>query len=162
MKRILAFICAIAVIPAIAVRVEGLPSLPAGSLPNSEVVTNIFWDIDFNRIENLSFSIEINASESNACFIAIGETQNESLSLEDADFEWGYDCGQWTCADISTGTVSNVLATAEERISSTLTVNKRHCNPDWNVLRITRRGIDAVSPSVTLTEEFKRFAITVR
>ena len=38
---------------AFAATVEGLPSLPTGVLPNSEVVTNVVLDVDFNRIEFL-------------------------------------------------------------------------------------------------------------
>ena len=48
---------------AFAARVEVLPSLPTGVLPNSEVVTNVVLDVDFNRIENFLFSVEICASE---------------------------------------------------------------------------------------------------
>ena len=147
---------------AFAARVEVLPFLPTGVLPNSEVVTNVILDVDFNRIENLSFSIEIDASESNACFIAVGETQEDSLSLEDADFEWGYDCGLWSYADTSEGTVSNCVAAAFGRISNTIQINKRDINPNWNMVRITRRGTGNVVPQVTKIQEFKNFVIKVR
>ena len=154
----------IALLPlaAFAARVEVLPSLPTGGLPNSEVVTNVALDVDFGRIENLSFSIEIDASESNACFIAAGTAQEDSLSLEDADFEWGYDCGAWSYADTAEGSVSNCFAAASGRISNTIQINKRNINTAWNMVRITRRGIGDVVPQVTKIQEFKNFVIKVR
>lgn len=147
---------------AFAARVAVLPSPQTGTLPNSEVVTNIPLNVDFGRIENLSFSIEIDASESNACFIAVGEAQGESLSLEEAAFEWGYDCGTWRWADTSEGTVSNLTAAMSGRVSNEIHINKRNINAAWNMVRITRRGTGNVAPRVTKVQEFKTFAIKVR
>ena len=42
-----------------------LPVLPCGELPNSEVVTNVALNVDYARLENLTFSLELNASASN-------------------------------------------------------------------------------------------------
>ena len=43
-----------------------LPTLPCGELPNSEVVTNVALNVDYGRLENLTFSLELNASASNS------------------------------------------------------------------------------------------------
>ena len=53
-----------------------LPSLPCGELPNSEVFTNVALNLDYARLENLTFSLELNASASNnvwhgTCYHAI-------------------------------------------------------------------------------------------
>ena len=45
-------------------RVVQLPTLPSGELPNSEVVTNVALNVDYGRLENLTFSLELNASAS--------------------------------------------------------------------------------------------------
>ena len=43
-------------------KVVQLPTLTCGELPNSEVVTNIALNVDYARLENLTFSLELNAS----------------------------------------------------------------------------------------------------
>ena len=53
-----------------------LPTLPCGELPNSEVFTNVALNVDYARLENLTFSLELNASASNnvwhgTCYHAI-------------------------------------------------------------------------------------------
>ena len=45
-----------------------LPVLPCGELPNSEVVTNVALNVDYARLENLTLSLELNASASNSLF----------------------------------------------------------------------------------------------
>ena len=40
-------------------RVTPLPTLPCGELPNSEVVTNVVLNVDYARLENLTFSLLI-------------------------------------------------------------------------------------------------------
>ena len=75
-------------------RVVQLPTLPCGELPNSEVVTNVALNVDFARLENLTFSLELNACASNSLSIAVGKADGDSLTVEKADFEWGYDCGK--------------------------------------------------------------------
>ena len=69
----------------------------AWGTPNSEVVTNVALNVDHARLENLTFSLELNASASNSLSIAVGTADGDSLALEDVDFEWGYVCGksQW-------------------------------------------------------------------
>ena len=49
-------------------RVAPLPSLPCGELPNSEVSTNVALNVDYGRLENLTLSLELNASASNSLF----------------------------------------------------------------------------------------------
>ena len=72
-------------------------------LPNSEVVTNVALGVDLGRLRSLSFAIALDASVSNSISIAVGAASGEGMSPEEADFEWGYDCGKWFCAYTSTG-----------------------------------------------------------
>ena len=72
-----------------AARVVALPELPDGVLSNSEVVTNIALDVNAERLEKLTFSLELDASASNSLSIAVGAASGDALTLEEADFEWG-------------------------------------------------------------------------
>ena len=103
MIRVLCLLCA--PLALFGARVTPLPTLPCGELPNSEVSTNIALNVDYARLENLTFSLELSASASNSLSIAVGTAAGDSLALDDADFEWGYDCGKWFRADTATGNV---------------------------------------------------------
>ena len=65
-------------------RVTPLPTLPCGELPNSEVSTNVALNVDYARLENLTFSLELNASASNSLSIAVGTAAGDTRSLPSA------------------------------------------------------------------------------
>jgi hypothetical protein len=116
-----------------------LPTLPCGELPNSEVVTNVVLNVDYGRLENLTFSLELNASASNSLSIAVGTAAGDALTLDEADFEWGYDCGKWFRTNTETGNVDEWPEPGNGRVSRTLTINRSDFKPRWNRLRIVVR-----------------------
>ena len=139
-----------------------LPTLPCGELPNSEVVTNVALNVDYDRLENLTLSLELNASASNSLSIAVGTANGDSLALEDADFEWGYDCGKWFRADTETGNVDEWPEPGNGRVSRTLTINRCDFKPRWNRLRIVKRGVGDVEVNASYSREYTKFFIRVR
>ena len=143
-------------------RVTPLPTLPCGELPNSEVSTNIALNVDYARLENLTFSLELNASASNSLSIAVGTAAGDSLALDDADFEWGYDCGKWFRADTATGNVDEWPELGNGRILRTLTIDRRDFNPQWNRLRIIKRGVGDVEVGLSYSREYTKFTIRIR
>ena len=143
-------------------RVTPLPTLPCGELPNSEVSTNIALNVDYARLENLTFSLELNASASNSLSIAVGTAAGDSLALDDADFEWGYDCGKWFRADTATGNVDEWPEPGTGRVSRTLTINRCDFKPRWNRLRIVKRGVGDVEVNASYSREYTKFFIRVR
>ena len=143
-------------------RVATLPTLPRGELPNSEVSTNIVLNIDYARLRSLTLSLELDASTSNSLSIAVGTAQGDSLSIEEADFEWGYDCGKWFRADTGTGTVEEWAESGAGRVSRSLTIDRRDFNPQWNRLRIVRRGVGDLAVEASRNIEYKKFFIKVR
>ena len=145
-------------------RVKGvpLPTLPCGELPNSEVVTNVALNADYDRLEKLTFSLELNASASNSLSIAVGTAAGDSLALDDADFEWGYDCGKWFRADTETGNVDEWQEPGTGRVSRTLTIERNDFNPQWNRLRIVKRGVGDVEVDAAYFREYMKFFIRLR
>ena len=139
-----------------------LPTLPSVALPNSEVVTNITLNVDYARLESLTFSLELNASASNSLSIAVGTADGDSLSLEDVDFEWGYDCGKWFRADTETGSVDKWSESGTGRVSRTLTIDRSDFKPQWNRLRIVKRGIGDVEVNASYSREYTKFFIRLR
>ena len=143
-------------------RVVSLPTLPCGELPNSEVVTNIALNVDYARLENLTFSLELNASASNSLSIAVGTAAGDSLALDDADFEWGYDCGKWFRADTATGNVDEWPESGNGRVSRALSVDRRDFKPQWNRLRIVKRGVGDIEVGLSYSREYTKFTIRIR
>ena len=143
-------------------RVVPLPTLPCGELPNSEVVTNVVLNVDYARLENLTISLELNASASNSLSIAVGTAAGDSLALDDADFEWGYDCGKWFRSDTATGDVDEWPELGTWRVSRTLTIERSDFNPQWNRLRIIKRGVGNVEVNASYSREYTKFFIRVR
>jgi len=139
-----------------------LPTLPSGELPNSEVVTNVALNVDYARLKNMTFSLELNASKSNSLSIAVGTAAGDALTLDDADFEWGYDCGMWFRADTETGIVDEWPETGTGRVSRTLTIDRGDFKPRWNRLRIIKRGIGDVEVDASYSREYTKFFIRVR
>ena len=108
------------------------------------MVTNVALNVDYGRLENLTLSLELNASASNSLSIAVGTAAGDALTLDEADFEWGYDCGKWFRADTETGNVDEWPEPGNGRVSRTLTINHSDFKPRWNRLRIVKRGVGDV------------------
>ena len=139
-----------------------LPTLPCGGLPNSEVVTNIALNVDYARLENLTFSLELNASASNSLSIAVGTAAGDALTLDEADFEWGYDCGKWFRADTATGNVDVWPEPGNGRVSRTLSIDRCDFKPQWNRLRIVKRGVGDIEVGLSCSRECTKFTIRIR
>ena len=143
-------------------RAVPLPMLPCGELPNSEVVTNVVLNVDYGRLEILTFSLELNASSSNSLSIAVGTAAGDALTLDEADFEWGYDCEKWFRADTETGNVDEWPEPGNGRVSRTLTINRSDFKPQWNRLRIVKRGVGDIEFDASYSREYTKFFIRLR
>ena len=139
-----------------------LPTLLCGELPNSEVVTNVALNVDYARLENLTFLLELNASASNSLSIAVGTAAGDSLTLDEADFEWGYDCGKWFRSDTETGNVDEWPEPGNGRVSRTLTIDRSDFKPQWNRLRIVKCGVGDIEFDASYSREYTKFFIRVR
>ena len=160
MIRVLCLLCA--PLALFGARVAPLPTLPCGELPNSEVSTNVALNVDYARLENLTFLLELNASASNSLSVAVGTAAGDALTLDEADFEWGYDCGKWFRADTATGNVDEWPELGNGRVSRTLTIDRRDFNPQWNRLRIIKRGVGDVEVGLSYSREYTKFTIRIR
>ena len=145
-----------------AARVAELPQLPEGFLPNSENSTNIPFQIDIDRIDCIMFDIELDSSPSNCLLIVLGEAVGDELTLEDADIAWGYDCGEWVFYETETGMVRHDDPDGTPRASNSLAIPRRRIRPEWNMLRVVKRGVGDMHMDVCCTEEFKKFSVHIR
>ncbi len=143
-------------------RVTPLPTLPCGELPNSEVSTNVALNVDYARLENLTFSLDLNASASNSLSIAVGTAAGDALTLDETDFEWGYDCGKWFRADTATGNVDEWPEPGNGRVSHALSIDRRDFKPQWNRLQIVKRGVGDIEVGLSYSREYTKFTIRIR
>ncbi len=159
MEKMIRVLCLV-LVPLAFLRTHGvqMPTLPRGELPNSEVVTNVALNVDHARLENLTFSLELNASASNSLSIAVGTADGDSLALEDVDFEWGYDCGKWFHADTETGNVAEWPEPGTGRVSRTLTIDRNGFKSQWNRLRIVKRGVGDIRLTRPIPERTLSFS----
>ena len=147
---------------ALADRMIALPSLPVAWLPNSEVTTNIALNVNWERLETLSFSIGVYACASNFVSVAVGTASDDALTLEEVDIEWGCDCGVWFSANTETGEVGREPVPTSGWTERELSIGKRQFNTSWNMVRLTKRGTGSFETAVSQNEKSKSFSLIVR
>lgn len=141
-----------------------LPSPPSAALPNTETVTNLPLAVEAARLGAVRFTVALDASPSNNVEFAVGNDADADgrLSLEEADFTFGYDCGVWFYADTQTGVVTEEEAPTEGRISHTLEIGRREFAPSWNAVRIVCRGTDETTSILTLDRYYPGLLLMIR
>ena len=133
------------------------PQLPEGTLPDTEVSTNVALCVNIEKMKRFSLSLETTCCASNEVLVAIGcdSDGNGDLSFEEADLAFGSDCGERYLADYRTQTiVSNP--------GSSVIIDKKDFNPNWNLAKIIKRGLGEVGEEITETVETVKFSITLR
>ena len=133
------------------------PQLPEGALPDTEVSTNIVLHVNIQKMERFTLSLETTCCISNEVLVAIGcdSDGNGDLSFDEADIAFGADCGERYLADYRTQTIVS-------NSSSSVIINKKDFNPNWNLAKIIKRGLGEVGEEITETVENVRFTITIR
>ena len=139
-----------------------LPALPAAVLPNSEVTTNIALNVNWERLETLSFAIGVEACESNFVSVAVGTASGDALMLEEADFEWGCDCGVWFSANTETDEIERESVPSSGWTERVISIGKRQVNTNWNMVRLTKRGVGSFETAASQNEKNKSFTLIVR
>ena len=134
------------------------PQLPGGTLPDTEVVTNIPLRVNAERLNVFSLKLEIDGAGSESeVLVAVGYDADEDgdLSFEETAFVFGCDCGERYLVNHQTGRVFTGLG-------DTVAVSHRHFAPAWNLAKVVKRGEGAVGETVTEIVENKRFSIRIR
>ncbi len=133
------------------------PQLPAGTLPDTEVATNVAMSVDTEKLREFSLSIAASNITSNEVIVAVGcdENNDGDMSLDEAAFAFGYDCGTRYFVDYGAQSVA-------EGVGETIKINRKQFDPRWNLAKIVKRGLGDVGESVTETVETVKFVIKLR
>ena len=83
---------------ALAVMVEPLPT---SEYADTEVSTNFSFVVDRSMMTRIEFTVALDATPTNNVEVAIGTDGNGdgNLSVEEAAYTFGYDCGKWFVRD---------------------------------------------------------------
>ena len=156
-KTISALIATLTAATACAANSFTWPQLPEGTLPDTEVSTNVVLHINSQKLDRFTLSIETTCCTSNEVLVAIGCDSDEDgdLSFDEAAFAFGADCGERYLADYRTQTIVNYS-------SSSVIINKKDFNPNWNLAKIIKRGLGEVGEEITETVENVQFTIRIR
>ena len=154
---------AMAVLPVTAFGVTVEP-LPISDYADTEASTNIPFAVSFDAMSRMNFSISLEVSPSNCVEVSIGEDANGDgvLSLDEADQTFGYNCGMWFQRDAAGNEekveVEGAIERSEideglrgQRTDHTFVLRKRKLNLEWNLLKVTRRGVAEIG-EVALVE----------
>lgn len=152
----------IAVLPVLAFGASrSVDGMGESQYADTEISTNIVFQVDAENFNRLEFSLQLEASSSNALEVAIGREGDFDgrLSLDETDLAFGCDMGEWflrSTADESFEKLSEALAAGP--VVHTLVLRREDMDAGWNLIRITRRGAGTTSESVSV----RNFAVGLR
>ena len=128
-------------------------TLPVSNYADTEVSTNIPFEVSFDAMSRMNFSVSLEASPSNSVEVSIGEDENGdgNLSLDETDQTFGYNCGHWFQRDAMTSHEDVVPAAGSGRIDRTFVLKKRTLDESWDLVKVTRRGVAEIG-EVALVE----------
>ena len=133
------------------------PQLPEGTLPDSEVSTNVTLHVNMSRLDEFALRIMASNCASNEMMVAIGHDADDDgdLSFDETAFVFGIDCGVRYFADYAAGRVS-------DEVGDALRISHQDFDPSWNLAKVVKRGEGEVDAVVTEIIENKRFSIRIR
>ena len=134
-----------------------IPALPNVDPPYPETSTNIAIAVNMERLDMVSFALNMSQPASNEVVVAVGrDADNDGdLSFGEAAFIFGCDDGMHYYADLSTGSVDGNAANPHVFKSC-------EWNGEWNLFKVIKRGLGVVGESVDVTVEAKKLVIFLR
>ena len=146
--------------------ITALRFLPPTTALNTEVKTSMPLRVEMKGLRALKFRLAFGATPSNNLEFAVGKDKNGNGRLDflEERYTFGYDCGNWIVKDTGTwkvwlnaeaNEIIPVTATynsASNRISAVWTMDRSLYDPEWDMLRLTRRGRDPTDEIASLRD----------
>ena len=138
--------------------------LPVPEYADTEVSTNLAFSVGEGQRRGIVFTVELQASPSNNVEVAIGVDADEdgSLSVDESELCVGYDCGTWFVRSSAQDAVMTEDVDDSGVFRRTYRVRARRVNPLWNLVKVTRRGYDISSESVSVEMVEHGFRVRLR
>ena len=137
--------------------------LPISDFADTEVSTNIAISLSAEAPRRLRFSLELEASPSNNVEVAVGcDVDGDGcLSLDESALTVGYDCGEWFVRSMAKDSVASSVVADSGTFCRTYEIRSRNVDPNWNLVKVTRRGLAASNESVSVELAESGFAVRV-
>ena len=164
------FVAILAILPAAAFGVT-VERLPPSEYADTEVSTNIPFEVSFDAMSRMNFTVSLEAFPSNCVEVSIGEDANAdgNLSPEEAAHTFGFDCGRWfkRCAaddseTVETDNLGQTVFVTSGRAERSFLLKKRKLDEAWNLIKVTRRGKAEVCELATVEGAKPGAALIVR
>ena len=168
-----------------------VPTMTEATYDDTEVVTNHSFTAIRSDSRVFSFALELDATPSNSVEVAFGRDADGdgSLSRLEATMRVGWDCGVWEIVDCATGDVfsepgspgpvsfSWMLNFSPAGVPKSLAATVSGVgvfaalaehppqflfSPDWNMVRVTCRGLDAPNPRIDCSVKNIPLVIRIR
>ena len=141
-----------------------LSQLPPSEYADTEVSTNIPFAVSLETMSRIEFTLTFDASPTNAVEVSVGVDENGDGWLSTTEMAWtfGYDCGRWFTRNVDENCETDEPAPETGRITRTFLLRKRRLDPDWNLVKVLRRGVRSIG-EIAVVNGFKPgFALEVR
>ncbi len=128
--------------------------LPSPLYLDTEVSTNIAFQVEVGNFNRLEFTLGVEASASNSVEAAIGTDANSDgvLSLDEVDVAFGCDCGKWFERFSRQNGSEKSLETVNGATCRKFVVRRKDIDVNWNLISVKRRGIGVSNERVTVNE----------
>jgi hypothetical protein len=138
--------------------------LPPSEYADTEVSTNIPIRVNLERLDRMRFALELSPTATNDVEVLIGHDAdtNGVLSVGESCIAFGYDCGQWFVREGEEVRAEMYICSEQMYVRRALAIRYKDFAPDWDLVKVVRRGLSASDESVSLVEERKRFVLFVR
>ena len=146
---------------AFAVTVE---PLPPSEFADTEVSTNIAFVVDRSTMTRIEFTVALDATPTNNVEVAIGTDGNGdgNLSVEEAAYVFGYDCGTWFARSAGLEGLGSLEGLGGGRVEKTFVLKRRQLDTAWDLVKVTRRGFGAVCELMKAEGRKPGFKLEVR
>ena len=150
-----------------------LAQLAPSSWLDTEVVSNVTCNLDLPSLKHYRLAVGLVGTSSNNVEVALGyDADNDGqLSLDEAALTLAWDCGAWEALGrggeiepFTVGPDSNGVV----RAAISVDVRRHRSNPEWlydrtwDLVRVTRRGVDDPEERVSLYTRVAGLMILVK
>ena len=158
--RLLAVLLLIPVV-ACGVTVE---SLPQSAYADAEVSTNMPFVVSLDSMSRLEISLSLDSSVTNSVEVSVGTDADGdgNLSLDETDYTVGCRCGVWFQRDVIADEEVEIGGGDGQRRERLFVLKKRKLDPDWNLVKVTRRGVAEIGEVVLVEGKKLSAALIVR
>ena len=163
--RPMRFLATLVILPLVAFgKTVTVEPLPPSEFADTEVSTNIPIHVNLERLDWMRFVLELSPTATNDIEVLIGHDAdtNGVLSVGESRMAFGYDCGNWFVREGEEVRAEAYICSEQMYVRRELAIRCKDFAPDWDLVKVVRRGLSASDESVSLVEERKRFVLFVR